>query len=57
MLIVHVTREPLVGGVASFHDAYLLGAAIAGLGLISAFFVQRTRYERDESAPQGALVH
>ncbi|MEY2405388.1 MAG: hypothetical protein QOG39_304, partial [Acidimicrobiaceae bacterium] len=56
MLTVHVTRAPLVGGVASFHDAYLLGAGVAGLGLLTALFVQRTRYEREESAPQGALV-
>ncbi|MEY2570749.1 MAG: hypothetical protein QOE63_1099 [Acidimicrobiaceae bacterium] len=57
MQTVHVTRAATVGGVASFHDAYLVGAFVAGFGLVSALFVQRTRYEREESAPQGALVH
>lgn len=42
MQTVHVARAGVVGGVASFHDAYLLGAAVAALGLLSALFVRRT---------------
>ena len=55
MQTVHVTREATVGGVASFHDAYLVGALAAAFGILAAVFVHRTRYEREEGAPQGAL--
>jgi EmrB/QacA subfamily drug resistance transporter len=54
---VHEARLDAVGGVGSFHDAYLVGGVFAALGLVCALFVQRTRYERDEGAPQGALTH
>jgi EmrB/QacA subfamily drug resistance transporter len=54
MQTVHVAREATVGGVASFHEAYLVGAASAALGLGAALFVRRTSYKREESAPKGA---
>lgn len=56
MQTVHVAREGVVGGVASFHDAYIVGAVAAGLGLACALFVRRTSYRREEGAPQGALL-
>lgn len=51
MQTVHVAREATVGGVASFHEAYLVGAASAALGLVAALFVKRTSYKREEGAP------
>jgi MFS family permease len=39
---VQVARQSSVGGVAAFHDAYIVGAFAAGLGVIAAFFVRRT---------------
>jgi EmrB/QacA subfamily drug resistance transporter len=39
---VQVAREGAVGGVAAFHDAYIVGAVAAGLGVVAAFFVRRT---------------
>jgi MFS family permease len=44
MQTVHVAREATVGGVASFHEAYLVGAGSAVLGLAAALFVKRTSY-------------
>jgi MFS family permease len=41
---VQVAREGAVGGVAAFHDAYLLGAVAAGIGVLAALFVRRTSY-------------
>ena len=41
---VQAAREGSVGGVAAFHDAYLLGAVAAGVGLLAALFVKRTSY-------------
>ena len=32
----------LFDGVAAFHDAYLLGAVAAGIGVAAALFVRRT---------------
>jgi hypothetical protein len=46
---VQVAREGAVGGVAAFHDAYLLGAVAAGIGVLAAFFVRRTSFERPEA--------
>ena len=46
---VQVAREGAVGGVAAFHDAYMLGAVAAGVGVVAALFVRRTKFERDES--------
>ena len=40
---VEVAREGSVGGVAAFHDAYLIGALAAGLGVVAALFVRRSR--------------
>jgi hypothetical protein len=41
---VQVAREGAVGGVAAFHDAYMLGAVAAGIGVLAALFVKRTSY-------------
>jgi len=41
---VQVAREGAVGGVAAFHDAYMLGAVAAGIGVLAALFVRRTSY-------------
>ena len=38
---VQVAREGAVGGVAAFHDAYMLGAVAAGIGVLAALFVRR----------------
>jgi EmrB/QacA subfamily drug resistance transporter len=46
---VQVAREGAVGGVAAFHDAYLLGAVAAGIGVLAALFVRRTSFERPEA--------
>jgi predicted MFS family arabinose efflux permease len=40
---VQVGRAGSVGGVAAFHDAYLVGAVAAGLGVVAALFVHRSR--------------
>ncbi len=40
---VQAAREPVVGGIASYHTAYLVGAGAAGLGVVAAFFVRSTR--------------
>jgi len=39
---VQVARAGAVGGVGAFHDAYIVGAFAAGLGVIAAMFVRRT---------------
>lgn len=46
MQTVQAAREPSVGTVAAFHDAYLLGGAVCGLALVCAFFVRSA--EREE---------
>jgi MFS family permease len=45
MQTVQAAREPVVGTVAAFHDAYLLGGAVCLLALVCAFFVQSARRE------------
>ncbi|MGK2949716.1 MAG: MFS transporter [Acidimicrobiales bacterium] len=56
MQTVSVVREPAVGAVAAYGEAYLVGAAMAALGLVCALFVQSSRrLVRDEGAPEGAL--
>jgi len=45
---VQVARQSAVGGVAAFHDAYLLGAVAASIGVVAALFVRRS-YERSYS--------
>ena len=39
---VQAAREGAVGGVGAFHDAYLVGAVAAGIGVVAALFVRRT---------------
>ena len=39
---VEVAKKPMIGGAAAFHDAYLLGAFVAMLGIVAAAFVRRT---------------
>jgi EmrB/QacA subfamily drug resistance transporter len=46
---VQASREPTIGGIASYHVAYLVGAAVAGLGVVAAFFVRSTH--REQLAP------
>jgi EmrB/QacA subfamily drug resistance transporter len=54
MLTVSVVREASAGEVGAYSEAYLVGGAVAAVGLLCAFMVRSTR--RAESAPQGALV-
>jgi len=56
---VQAAREPVVGGIASYHTAYLVGALAAALGVVAACFVRRTRVPspasgRERGAPSGA---
>jgi len=56
---VQAAREPSVGGIDSYHTAYLVGALVAGLGVVAAFFVRSHRHrvpaaERERGAPAGA---
>jgi EmrB/QacA subfamily drug resistance transporter len=39
---VQTAREGAVGGVGAFHDAYLVGALAAGIGVAAALFVRRS---------------
>ena len=54
MQTVSVVRRPAVGQVGAFGEAYLLGAAVAAVGVACAFFVQSSQ-RRAEGAPEGAL--
>ena len=61
MQSVQLAREGAVGGVGSFHDAYLVGAVAAVLAVVAGLFVRRTylgagRTERAEGALSGALA-
>jgi EmrB/QacA subfamily drug resistance transporter len=47
---VQTAREGAVGGVAAFHDAYLVGGIAAGLGVLAAVFVRRTTMRREDPA-------
>ena len=56
---VQAAREPSVGGIASYHAAYWVGALAAGLGVVAALFVRSTRApatdaERERDALSGA---
>jgi len=42
LLTVQAAREPVVGAAASFHAAYLVGAAAAAVGVVLAAFVRNT---------------
>ncbi|MEO6317219.1 MAG: MFS transporter [Acidimicrobiales bacterium] len=55
MQTVSVVREPAAGQVGAYGEAYLVGGAVAALGLVCAFFV-RSSQRRDEGAREGALV-
>ncbi len=54
MQTVSVVREPAVGEVGAYGEAYLVGGLMAACGLVCALFVQSSR--RGEGAPQGAPV-
>jgi EmrB/QacA subfamily drug resistance transporter len=59
MQTVSVVREESVGPVDAFGEAYLVGAGVAGVGLLCSVFVRSSRRDRGgraEGAPQGALV-
>jgi EmrB/QacA subfamily drug resistance transporter len=49
MIAVQVAREPAVGGVTAYHDAYLVGAAAAALSLVAAAFVRSGSWARRTS--------
>lgn len=52
---VQASREPAVGGIASYHTAYLVGAVAAGLGVLAACFVRSTHLPgRERGARRGA---
>ncbi len=56
---VQAAREPLDGLVPSYHAAFFVGAAAAGLGVVAAFFVRSTHRPdsvagRERGAPEGA---
>ena len=53
MLAVQTARQAGGGSVAAYGDAYLVGAVVAGIGLVLAFFVRSSA--RDEGAPQSSL--
>jgi EmrB/QacA subfamily drug resistance transporter len=55
MQTVSVVRQPAVGDVAAYGEAYLVGAAAAGLGVVCALFV-RSSPRRAEGAAEGTLV-
>ncbi|MEQ1787854.1 MAG: MFS transporter, partial [Acidimicrobiales bacterium] len=56
MQTVSVVRQPAVGEVAAYGEAYLVGAAVATVGLACAFFV-RSSDRRADGAPTAALAH
>jgi MFS family permease len=53
MQTVQVSAQDSLGLVGSYHRAYLLGGAVAAIGVVSAAFVRRSG--RDEGAPRGAF--
>ena len=55
MQTVSMVRRPSVGEVGAYGEAYLVGGAVAAVGLACAFFVQSSQ-RRAEGAPRGALV-
>ena len=54
MQTVSVAREPAVGAVAAYNEAYLVGGVVAGLAVLTSLTVQSSR-RRAEGAPEGAL--
>lgn len=55
MQTVSVVRTASVGEVGAYGEAYLVGGAVAAVGLACAFFVQSSQ-RRVEGAPEGALA-
>ena len=53
MQTISVVRRPAVGQVGAFGEAYLLGGAVAAVGLLCALFV-RSSQQRDEGASEDA---
>jgi MFS family permease len=51
---VQVARAGVDGAVSSYHEAYLVGALAAAVGVLAALFVRRTVPARDTGAPKGA---
>jgi hypothetical protein len=51
MQATQVARQPAVGELAAFGDAYLVGAAAAFLGLVLAFFVRSSVVRAPRSSP------
>jgi EmrB/QacA subfamily drug resistance transporter len=51
MLTVQVTRLDASGLIGSYRDAYLLGAAVSALAIVTATFVRRSRRTPEEGAP------
>jgi EmrB/QacA subfamily drug resistance transporter len=49
MQTVQVAREAADGLAASYHEAYLVGAAVAVLGLLTSSFVRRSEAPRDDA--------
>ena len=56
MQTVQAAREPAVGTVAAFHDAYLLGGAVCVLALLCALYVRSAERGREEGGLSAALV-
>ena len=52
MQTVQSAREPVVGTVRSFHDAYLLGGAVCVLALVCSFYVQSARRDDADLSPR-----
>jgi hypothetical protein len=53
MQAVQAARANDVGSVAAYHEAYLVGAAVAALGIVAAFFVRRSPMEHSPGAREG----
>jgi predicted MFS family arabinose efflux permease len=60
LVTIQIAREGVAGQAASYHTAYLVGAAVAALGVVTAAFVRSTRKAealdaaRGGGAPKGA---
>jgi EmrB/QacA subfamily drug resistance transporter len=54
MQTVSVAREGAVGAVDAYGEAYLVGATVAGLAVLTSLTVRSSR-RRGEGAPEGAL--
>jgi hypothetical protein len=56
MQTVQVARADSVGSVAAYGEAYLVGGAVAALGIVAALFVRSSGMVagRERGAPEGA---